>query len=147
MLVLVALIQLAGAADDGWQATLDRVTRGVVSIRMDRPRAFEGKGRSNSYATGFVIDAERGLILTNRHVVTPGPTVAKAVFLDHEEVPLVPIYRDPVHDFGVFRYDPGDLRFLEAPSLQLRPDKARVGVPIRVVGNDAGEQISILDGT
>ena len=144
---LLATLPAHAAPQADWQATLDRVTRAVVSIRMDRPRAFEGSGAGNSIATGFVVDAERGLILTNRHVVTPGPNVAKAVFLNHEEVSLEPIYRDPVHDFGVFRYDPEDVQFMDAPSLRLRPDRARVGTSIRVVGNDSGEQISILDST
>ncbi len=135
------------AEDDRWPATLERVTQAVVSIRMDRPRAYDGGRRSNSQATGFVIDAERGLILTNRHVVTAGPTTAEALFLNHEEVTLRPLYRDPVHDFGVFAYDPGELRFIESGELALRPDKARVGTEIRVVGNDSGERLSILDGT
>ncbi len=147
LVVASSSLTIAIGGPSSWSSTLDRVTPAVVSIRMDRPRAFEGKGRSNSYATGFVIDAERGLILSNRHVVTAGPTVAKAVFLNHEEVPLIPLYRDPVHDFGLFRYDPEALRFIDPQALRLRPDKARVGTEIRVVGNDAGEQISILDGT
>jgi S1-C subfamily serine protease len=137
----------ARLADDRWEETLDRVSRAVVSIRMDRPRSFEGVGRSNSQATGFVIDAEEGLILTNRHVVTAGPVVAEAIFLDREVVPLTPVYRDPVHDFGLFRFDPSLVRFQELEELDLRPDKARPGVQIRVVGNDSGEQLSILDGT
>ena len=37
-------------------------------------------------ATGFVVDAERGLILTNRHVVHQGPVTAEAIFLNDEEV-------------------------------------------------------------
>ena len=59
------------------------------------------------------IDAERGLILTNRHVVTPGPVTAEATFLNREEVQLYPVYRDPVHDFGLYRYDPDKLRFIK----------------------------------
>ena len=64
-------------------------------------------------ATGFVVDAERGLILTNRHVVTPGPVTSEATFLNREEVQLYPVYRDPVHDFGIYRYDPTKLRFIK----------------------------------
>ena len=57
------------------------------------------------------MDAARGLILTNRHVLRPGPVVAEAVFQNREEVPLRALYCDPVHDFAFFRFDPALLRF------------------------------------
>jgi S1-C subfamily serine protease len=132
---------------DGWQATLDRVSRGVVVLRVSVPRAFDTRTPAYEVATGFVVDAEQGIILTNRHVVQPGPAVSEAVFLNNEEVAVQPVYRDPVHDFGFFRYDPGDVRFMEVAELPLAPENARVGVEIRVVGNDAGEKLSILAGT
>ncbi len=130
-----------------WLQTLERVAQGVVSVRIDGTRPFDTDWNATSQATAFVVDAERGLLLTNRHVVRPGPVVAEAVFLDHEEVPLRPLYRDPVHDFGFYRYDPHDLKFLQPPSLPLSPERAVVGAEIRVVGNDAGEKLSILAGT
>jgi S1-C subfamily serine protease len=130
-----------------WSRTLEKVTSGIVSIRVDGARAFDTEWNQSSQATGFVVDAERGLILTNRHVVMPGPAVAQAIFLNREEAELVPVYRDPVHDFGIFRYDPATLRFIRPYELRLRPDRAQVGRDIRVIGNDAGEQISILAGT
>jgi S1-C subfamily serine protease len=130
-----------------WVGTLERISTGVVSIRVDSTRAFDTEWNSSSQATGFVVDAERGLILTNRHVVTPGPVVAEAVFLNNEEVRLTPVYRDPVHDFGFFRYDPAELQYIRPAELPLVPRAAGVGREIRVVGNDAGEQLSILAGT
>ncbi len=132
---------------DTWSRTLERISTGVVSIRIDLARAFDTERNVSSQATGFVVDAEHGLILTNRHVVTPGPVRAEALFLNQEEVVLTPVYRDPVHDFGIFRFDPAALRYIEPAQLELRPDLAAVGMEIRVVGNDAGEQLSILGGT
>ncbi|CAN5223306.1 hypothetical protein BH24PSE2_BH24PSE2_22240 [soil metagenome] len=135
------------AAGPEWSDTLERVSSGIVSIRVDGTRAFDTEWNQSAQATGFVVDAERGLVLTNRHVVTPGPVVAEAVFINNEEVELLPVYRDPVHDFGFFRYDPDALRFIEPAELALAPEGARIGREIRVVGNDAGEHLSILAGT
>ena len=130
-----------------WDQTLSRIAPSVVTIEIDQTRAFDTEWNQSSQATGFVVDAERGLILTNRHVVTPGPVVATAVFQNREEVELQPVYRDPVHDFGFYRYDPAKLRYIAPPALPLYPEGARIGTEIRVVGNDAGEQLSILAGT
>ena len=130
-----------------WAQTLERIASGVVSIQIDSTRAFDTEWNVSAQATGFVIDAKRGLILTNRHVVTPGPVTAQATFLNREEVELYPVYRDPVHDFGIYRYDPAKLRFIQPAELPLYPAGAVIGREIRVVGNDAGEQLSILAGT
>jgi pro-apoptotic serine protease NMA111 len=62
-------------------------------------------------------DDERGLILTNRHMVHAGPVVAEAVLYNHEEIPLQAVYRDPVHDFGFYRFDPSAVRFMEVKAL------------------------------
>jgi pro-apoptotic serine protease NMA111 len=149
--VLLLFIHTVAAPADledlRWSRTIERVASGVVTIQIDMARAFDTEWNTSSQATGFVVDAERGLILTNRHVVTPGPVTAQAVFLNREEVPLYPVYRDPVHDFGFYRYDPSKLRFIKPAQLPLFPAGALVGREIRVVGNDAGEQLSILGGT
>lgn len=52
------------------------------------------------------------------------------------------IYRDPVHDFGIFQFDPKRLKHLprnadgKLNELELHPEGAKVGLDIRVVGNN-----------
>jgi S1-C subfamily serine protease len=130
-----------------WAQTLERIASSVVTIQIDSTRAFDTEWNTSAQATGFVIDAQHGYILTNRHVVTPGPVIAQATFQNREEVQLYPVYRDPVHDFGIYRYDPAKLKFIQPMALPLYPAGAVIGREIRVVGNDAGEQLSILAGT
>jgi S1-C subfamily serine protease len=130
-----------------WAKTIELVADSIVTVRVDMARAFDTDWNASAQATAFVVDAERGLLLTNRHVVTPGPVIAQAIFRNKEEVELKPIYRDPVHDFGIYQYDPAKLRFNKPRALPLHPERATVGREIRVIGNDAGEQLSILQGT
>ncbi|MGD8323754.1 MAG: trypsin-like peptidase domain-containing protein [Gammaproteobacteria bacterium] len=147
LMLLAVGCSVATAQEARWDRTIERISSGVVSIRVDSTRSFDTERNQSSQATGFVVDAERGLILTNRHVVTPGPVRAQAIFNNQEEVDLVPVYRDPVHDFGFFRYAPQDLQFIQPAELPLIDGVPQIGREIRVIGNDAGEQLSILAGT
>lgn len=64
-------------------------------------------------------------ILTNRHVVGSGPFWGHCVFDNHEEVDCYPVYRDPVHDFGILRYDPKAIKYMHVDGLTLSPDLAK----------------------
>lgn len=129
-----------------WQNTISNVVKSVVSIHFAQVAPFDCDPALVSEATGFVVDAELGIILTNRHVVGPGPFVGYVVFDNHEECDVIPIYRDPVHDFGFLKFDPSNIKYTKIQALQLKPSLATVGSEIRVVGNDAGEKLSILAG-
>ena len=69
-----------------WQRTIEHVVRNVVSVRFSQTCSFDADPALTSEATGFVVDKEKGYILTNRHVVCAGPFWGYCVFDNHEEV-------------------------------------------------------------
>ena len=69
-----------------WQATIERVVKNVVSIHFCQTCSFDTSSALASEATGFVVDAVKGYILTNRHVVGSGPFWGYCIFDNHEEV-------------------------------------------------------------
>lgn len=148
--VLVSALVCTGttfAQVDPWEAMVSRASNSVVSLQLAHLRDFNLDDQGGGGATGFVVDAEKGIILTNRHVIGDGPIRANATFQNQERVDLVPLYRDPVHDFGFFRYKPSELKYAKPESLMLHPEKVDTGMNIRVIGSDGGEQLSILAGT
>ena len=54
---------LAAMADTAeWQAAIEKVVRNVVSIRFCQTCSFDTDPALTSEATGFVVDAEKGLV-------------------------------------------------------------------------------------
>ena len=64
----LAPAHIAGAIHDTaeWQKTIETVVKSVVSIHFCQTCSFDTDPAIASEATGFVVDAERGYILTNR---------------------------------------------------------------------------------
>ena len=85
--VRLAPVAAAAATDSPeWQATIEKVVKNVVSIHFCQTCSFDTDLSMSSQATGFVVDAERGYILTNRHVACAGPFWGYCIFDNHEEV-------------------------------------------------------------
>ncbi|CAK9052482.1 unnamed protein product [Durusdinium trenchii] len=140
-------VTAASAGSCEWAQVISAVQPAIVALKVTFVVSFEDEQAAVALGTGFVVDKERGLILTNRHITGVGPVRALAIFDRHEELEVEVVYRDPIHDFGFFKYDVTKLRFTETAEIALNCEDLCVGTEIRVVGNDAGEKLQILSGT
>jgi S1-C subfamily serine protease len=121
------------------------IVNSIVNIQIDKVRSWDDGYNSSSKGTGFIIDSKRGYILTNKHIIGVGPVIAYGEFSNKRSIQLVPVYRDPVHDFGVFQYDPKEVSDLAIEAIELNAS-AKVGEKIRLYGNDGGNDLSIIEG-
>jgi len=74
------------ANNSSWLSTTNKTISSTVSIHYWKPCSFDTELAHNSQASGFVVDTERGLILTNRHVAGPGPFRGYCQFKGYDEV-------------------------------------------------------------
>ena len=57
---------------DDWRDAINKVVPAVVVLQTTACRSFDTELPSSGSATGFVVDKNRGIILTNRHAVKSG---------------------------------------------------------------------------
>ncbi|KAJ2375353.1 hypothetical protein IW150_002598, partial [Coemansia sp. RSA 2607] len=122
---------------DRWSHVFDLAFKSVVHITTNVHVNFDTHTGGQTTATGFVVDAENGIILSNRYVMTCAPATHRVRFENTESVRLMPWYYDPVFDFAFFKYNPKDLQTATPEAIRLVPDKAIEGLEIRVISCDA----------
>jgi pro-apoptotic serine protease NMA111 len=136
------------AAQNGWKEVAESVKPSVLMIEMEVLANIENEEPGCYQATGFIVDAEKGIILTNRHVVGSSPATARATFWNKEKIPVTAVYYDSIHDFGFYKFNPKLLRWTKPKALKLGDsDKVKIGEEIRVLGNNASEGFAIIAGT
>eukprot|EP00924_Labyrinthula_sp_SR-Ha-C_P015788 maker-scaffold_4-snap-gene-9.59-mRNA-1 protein AED:0.17 eAED:0.17 QI:0/0/0/0.66/0/0/3/0/645 len=116
-------------------------------IDVSGHRAFADYGNETWSGTGFVVDKQQGIIVTNRHVMGEGPVQLTGKFLLHEEVELKPIYTDPEHDFGFLRFNPSQLVNTPLQEIKLNPEGATPGAKVLVIRNNSDEDLTCVETT
>ena len=119
----------------------------VVNIETSSEVVFETEGKGTSFATGFVVDAERGIIATNSHVTGSSPSYVKINFHDGSFTEAQILYYDPTHDFGFYQIDPAEVDF-ELQAVELGEwGELSLGDELLLIGNNEKEEYSIKFGT
>ena len=142
-LVLIANVDAA----HNWTEQIADFKPMVVNVETSSEVVFETEAKGTSFATGFVVDAARGIIATNRHVTGSSPAYVKINFHDGSFTEARILYYDPTHDFGFYQIDPAEVDFgLKAVELGEWSD-LELGDELLLIGNNEKEEYSIKFGT
>ncbi len=145
-LLIFTLITATANAEHNWTEQIASFKPMVVNVETASEVVFETESKGTSFATGFVVDAERGIIATNRHVTGSSPAYIKINFHDGSFTEAKILYYDPTHDFGFYKIDPTEVDF-ELQSVTLgKWDKLSLGDELLLIGNNEKEEYSIKTG-
>ena len=105
----------AAANEDVFKSAL----KYTVQVRATLPVPFDGDRKGSGLGAGFVVDAERGWIMTNAHVVGRSPSRVEVAFHGREFVEAAKVYVDPFLDVAILRTaDRAATAGVEAPKLE-----------------------------
>ncbi|HET7650155.1 MAG TPA: hypothetical protein VFL15_05590, partial [Gammaproteobacteria bacterium] len=78
----------------------------LVYINFDMPYPVDGVGETHYVGTGVIVDARRGLVITDRDTVPVAMGDVRLTFAGSLEIPAKVRYVNPLHDLVMLQYDP-----------------------------------------
>ena len=125
----------AGAVAERGEQIFRKALAYTVQIKSSVTMPFSGDAKGSSLGSGFVIDAARGWILTNAHVVSRSPSRVEVAFHDQEFNDALKVWVDPYMDIAIVRVpDPAVTSAIEAPRLECE-GMPSVGHPVGAFGH------------
>jgi len=114
--------------------------------------ALETSYRGVWNGSGFVVHIDKenncAFVTTNKHIIGDGISSLQISFKDGERLPAIPVYIDPIYDFGVLKFKltevgvPPDI----IPAELGFSDKVDVGLPVGTFGNPVGLEYCATEG-
>ncbi|MFH1723125.1 MAG: trypsin-like peptidase domain-containing protein [Elusimicrobiota bacterium] len=118
----------------------------VVNIEISVQHGLNTEGTGVNKGTGFIVDAERGIIATNRHVVGTSPGRIKIVFEDGRTAEARHWHYDNWHDFAFIRLDKTD-EDLQLQAVRLGDSwKLTEQQDVLLIGNNDAQEYSVKFG-
>lgn len=143
---LVTTFNSESLAAHNWTEQIAAFKPMVVNVETSSEVVFEAESKGTNFATGFIVDAARGIIATNRHVTGSSPSYVKINFFDGSFTEAEILYYDPTHDFGFYRIDSEEVQFeLQAVKTNSWRSLA-LGDELLLIGNNEKEEYSIKFG-
>lgn len=129
-------------------AVLERLKPAVVKVQVSSSNFFEADSNGSWFGTGFIVNKDLGLVVTNRHVAPAHSSLIEISFWQGSSVSAKLVYYDFDHDFSILKYDPKSSEIFETI------DEVELGSvydlklrdPVFLVGHSDGQEYSIAQG-
>ena len=100
----------------------------TVRIDVTVSTAFIEENKGVAHGAGFLVDQERGWVMTNAHVASRSPSSLKVITKDGSRVTAQKVYVDPYVDMAIIKLDE-DVASLKVASLDWK-DEPGTGHPV-----------------
>ena len=102
--VYLCLVPIRAFADPT-EDIFGRAVLYTVQIKAAVPVPFEGEEQEAWRGAGFLVDRQRGWIMTNAHVASRSPSTMEVGFKDRDFVDAYKVYVDPYLDLAIIAID------------------------------------------
>lgn len=118
------------------QRVINPVNSGIFGFYLGMPTG-EVQEVQQDIGSGFVVDAQQGLVVTNKHVVSDLEAAYSVIDKNDQEYSISKIYRDPNNDLAIVEVDGARASLAAIP--MGNSDTLRVGEPVIAIGTALGE--------
>ena len=133
LFTLIQFVPRASAND-----VIEAAGRYTVKITTAVDYSFGSERKGTSRGSGFLVDRERGWILTNAHVAGKSPSTIRVSFKDRPYSKVEKIYVDNQLDLAVLRVDPANIP-AEAIVAEMKCEgEPAAGLPVIAFGHPWG---------
>ena len=110
----------------------------TVEIKTGIKIPFMEDEKGSFSGAGFLVDKEKGWILTNAHVISYSPSITQAAFFNNDFYTAEKIYVDPYLDLAIIKVTPSNLPEEAAQASLECKDRPSVGHPVGAFGHPWG---------
>jgi S1-C subfamily serine protease len=115
-----------------------QIAPSLAFVTFDMPYSISGVTERNYHGVGLIIDAERGLLITDRNTVPVSMGDVRLTFAGTIEIPGEILYVHPLHNLAVIHYDPKLIGTTPVRAAKLSTEPLKPGETVNVVGMDGG---------
>ncbi len=136
-LLLISLFLTTSAFAQTTEEIFEQARKYTVQIRTAVTMPFLGDKKTSSLGAGFVVDAKRGWVMTNAHVVARSPSQVRVAKYSQPFHNATKVYVDPYLDVAVIKVAAPMLSDLYAANLECKEIPA-MGLEVGAFGHPWG---------